>query len=282
MADRTIKLYDSFAVTDRPPQKADSNFFIGYTAERDRTYKSVLPLGLNYDVERSEIPIMPPTEHTYIDMPFVDGSMITHTKYLNRPFKIVAWSDDGLTKGEIEQLKYEITRFLDSTKEHSRKLTIQETGTTFDVKYSGQAVTEQGPSFIRVTMPFESGPYGYPSLAQEVYGNGILINHGDKEMPFINEISEGCINPHFTIGTVEYSYTGTVPTGKKLVINHENLTCDLVSSNGTKENVIKNLTGDFQTVPKGQSVTITADAGTASHLCTRAIERVLWKKSGDN
>ncbi len=271
-----IKQYEQAIVTDRAPRKAISEFVIGSVEGLDRANEYFSPLNMIFDPDRSSIQVMPQTETTYIEMPYTDGSIPENTVYKNRFFNIVAWSQDGLTTAQKEQLKLDITRVLDSTKNKPKKMTFQKANVSFDVMYSGSAEVKEGPSFVKATLPFEASPYGYPLFDQIIYGSGLIMNRGVVEVGAVNEVSGGCVNPSFQIGSIKYEWAGTVPVNSKLVIDHEALMCYLEDTSGKRQNALTNLTGEFQTIPAGKSVQITASENTKNYLRTSVKEKILW------
>ena len=265
-------------VTDGKPRTAISDFLIGYSDTLDKSYEWFLPLEMLIDAGETQLQVMPEAENTYVEMPYVDGTAIESTVYKNRLFNIVAWSKQGLTVAQKEQLKYEITQILDSTKKSPKKLTLQKTGTSFDVKYSGKLEMREGPSFVKATIPLELPPYGYPLFDQELFGSGLLINDGDADVGFVTTIGGGCVNPLFEVGNITYSWNGTVPINQKLVINQEDMTCYLEDFDGKKVNALDRLTGDFQKIPKATTLQLNASAGTKDYIKTVVKTKILWKK----
>lgn len=271
-----LSLLDKFYMKDKDPDKAISDFIVGVQDDKDNAYDWLLPFDLIVDWRSSSLQIMPQSESDYIDQPYMDGSIIENTTYKNRSFNFVGYSELGLTIAEKEELKRDIARILDSTKKHSKKLTFQRSSTSFDVKYSGSAVIEEAPSFIKATIPFECSPYGYPLFEQEVEGSGLLVNNGDKESGCVHYIYGAITNPSFKLGQITYKWNGTVPLGSTLVINHNDYTCYLMDKHGNKTNAITKLTGAFQSIPAKQSVNITAYNDLSSKLLTKFKEQILW------
>jgi hypothetical protein len=268
--------YDVLGATDKEPRTAVSDFLIGKDDDKDSAYDWIIPFGMKIDWSKSSIQVMPQAENTYAEMPYVDGSLIENTVYKNRIFSIVAYSELGLSVSEKEQLKSEICRILDATKNNPKKMTFQDSSTSFDVTYSGTAEITDGASFVRVTLPFESQPYGYPLFSKEVAGTGLLVNDGDADVGCVNTISSGAVNPSFKIGSIEYSWSGTVPANTKLIIDHNDYSCYLETIKGVRTNAISKLTGEFQRIPKGTSVAITAYGDTENYLVTTFQEKILW------
>lgn len=268
--------FDSLRATDKEPRKAVSDFVIGQVENYDRAFDWIVPFDMKVNWRDSSIQVMPQTESSYIDMPEKDGSIIENTIYKNRLFSIVAYSELGLSIAEKEQLKRDIAQILDATKNSPKKLTFMNSDTSFDVQYSGSADITEGPSFVKATIPFESGPYGYPLFEKEVSGAGLLVNDGDADSGCIHKISSGAVNPSFQMGTINYKWSGTVPANTTLYIDHNNYTCYLETVEGTRTNVIDKLTGEFQTIPKASSVAITAFGNTGDYLTTTLKEKILW------
>lgn len=271
-----IQKYENVPITDRDARKAVSDFLIGLQDGYDSAYDWIFPFEMKVDWRNSSIQVMPQTESSYIDEPGVDGSIIEDTIYKNRMFSIVAFSELGLSVYEKEQLKRDITQILDSTKNNPKKMTFQSSSTAFDVQYSGGADIQEGPSYVKATIPFEASPYGYPLFEKELLGSGLLVNDGDADSGCVHYIYAGAVNPQFQLGTITYIWNGTVPNDTTLVIDQNNLTCYLETVAGQRTNAISSLTGEFQTIPKHSSLVLTATASTESHIRTVLQEKILW------
>lgn len=271
-----IEQCDIIDLLDRDPRKAVSDFVIGRIDNRDTAFKWFLPFGLMVHADETEVPIMPEAQSDHIEMQGIDGAIPEYTTYKNRMFNIVAYSQDGLNTQEKEELKKEICRILDATKQQPKKLTFLESDTCFDVKYSGQMGIKEGPSFIRVNVPLETSPYGYPLFDTEIFGSGLLVNNGSAPAGCIHKISAGAVNPSFQVGNISYKWNGTVPDGYTLVIDNESYLCYLEDNFGTRQNVLPQLTGDFQKIDKEKSVVIVANKATEDYLYTTFKEKRLW------
>lgn len=271
-----ISNFDKLAVNDRDPKKAISDFVIGKADGLDNAYDWIIPFDMKIDWVNSSIQVVPQSQSDYIEQPGVDGSIVENTVYKNRLFSIVAYSNLGMTVYEKETLKKEIARILDSTKSKTKKLTMQAADISFDVKYSGSAEVSEGPSFVRATIPLEASPYGYPLFDQEVFGTGLLVNDGVKDVGCVNKILSGAVNPSFQMGSITYKFNGTVPADTTLYIDHEAYTCYFETVTGTRTNVYDKLEGDFQKIPKESTVAITAFGDTGDYLVTTLKECYLW------
>lgn len=272
-----IETHDSFGLTDHEPRQAISDFLIGAIEDDDRAYDWLIPFNMKVDWGNTKIQVMPEAEITSIEMPGIDGSIVADTVYKDRLFSIVAFSEDGMTLQQKEDLKARITQILDSTKHRTKKLTVQARGTTFDVKYEGQADIQSGPSFVKGTIPLQVTPYGYSMFPYELYGSGLVDNaNGDTMMRPKHTISGPITNPSFKLGTVTYTWNGTVPAETSLIINHDKYTCYTIDNFGKKKNVLAQLTGDFQAIDAGKSVVLVADENTEGHILTEWVTPVLW------
>lgn len=272
-----IETHDSFGLTDHEPRQAISDFLIGAIEDDDRAYDWLIPFNMRVDWGSTKIQVMPEAEITSIEMPGIDGSIVADTVYKDRLFSIVAFSEDGMTLQQKEDLKSRITQILDSTKHKTKKLTVQARGTTFDVKYEGQTDIQSGPSFVKGTIPLQVTPYGYSMFPYELYGSGLVDNaNGDTMMRPKHTISGPITNPSFKLGTVTYTWNGTVPAETSLIINHDKYTCYTIDNFGKKKNVLAQLTGDFQAIDAGKSVVLVADENTEGHILTEWVTPVLW------
>lgn len=272
-----IETHDSFGLTDHDPRQAISDFLIGVIDEDDRAYDWLIPFNMRVDWKTTKIQVMPEAEVTSIEMPGIDGEIVADTVYKDRLFSIVAFSEDGMTLSQKEDLKSRITQILDSTKHKSKKLTVQARGTSFDVKYEGQAEIASGPSYVKATVPLRVGPYGYSMFPYELYGSGLVDNaNGDTMMRPKHTISGPITNPSFKLGTINYTWNGTIPSGTSLVINHDKFTCYTIDNLGRKKNVLAQLSGDFQAIDAGKSIVLVANENTESHILTEWVTPVLW------
>lgn len=272
----SLAIHEILGATDKEPKKAISDFLVGAIENLDQAYDWLVPLYLKIDWASTEIQVMPETETTTIEMPGTDGSIVEDTTYKNRMFQLVGFSEQGLTKQQKEELKASITEVLNATKNQTKKLTIQSRGTSFDVKYDGQANITEGPSYVKATIPFRASPYGYETFEHELEGRGLIDNYGVADMGTVHKIKGPIQNPTFVLGDKTFIWNGSVPEDKTLVINNGMLTCYLVDAMGNKTNARADLEGDFYKIPAGQSVVLNADDNTAENMVTTWAIRLLW------
>ncbi len=276
-----IPVSDSVEITDGIPRVAESDFYIGGAEDRDPRKKWFMPFDTFLSPVESEIQIMPSTESTYIDLPNVDGTVIKDTLYTNRFFNIVSYSMQGLSVTQLNEMKSHIAELLDRTRNESQQLSIQENDMTFDVKYSGGAEVREGHGWLRATVPFEVSPYGKTLFSEQFYGDGTITNTGAKPIGAIFTLSAGCVNPNFTVGTLEFLWEGTVPEGYKLIIDADKSICYLIDGFGNRINAITDLTkgGEFFKLNLNESAKLTClNSSTLASIVTDYSPMYLWGK----
>jgi hypothetical protein len=272
---------DTALATDTEPKTAIADFIIGDPTQvgegdKDAAFDWIMPFGLMMDWSQSVIPRAPEAESDEIQIAGVDGETLEHTRYRNRQFKVVAWSEDDLTQVEKDALVRQITEILDATKNETKTLTFARTGVSFDVKYDGELGVEEGPSFLRAIIPLTASAYGYNRFEKQLNGSGLIQNSGIARVGVINRIAGECENPSFSMGDVDISWTGTIPAGSYLFIDHGKEVCYLQDSFGVKTNARQYLNGEFVKIPVGGTIIITANSCTEEHLVTTWFDRFLW------
>lgn len=272
-----IETHDTIGLTDHDPRQAISDFLIGAIDDDDRAYDWLIPFNLRVDWASTDIQVMPEAELTSIEIPGEDGSIIVDSVYKDRLFKITAFSEDGMTMSEREDLKKRITQVLDSTKHQTKKLTVQATSTSFDARYDGQADIRNGPSYVKAVIPLRIGPYGYDMFGQELYGNGLVSNiRGDAPMRPVFTIKGPISNPSFKLGAITYRWNGSISSEQSLIINFDAMTCYITDNLGNKTNALSNFVGEFQSIEAGKSLALVADENTANKIMTTWKTPVLW------
>lgn len=271
-----LGIYEATAITDRTPRSVISDFLIGSNINLDDAYDWFIPFNMKVDWDTTSIQVMPETSNTTIEMPGIDGSIIEDTVYKDRLFQIVAFSEDDLSKAEKEELKTKITEILDSTKHQTKSLTVQSTDTSFDVKYDGQAVIAEGPSYVKATVPLRVSPYGHKTFGGELWGSGLVYNEGDAPVGAKHTISGPISDPSFTFGDHEYKWVGYVPENYNLVIDQQMMTCYLQDEFGVKKNAMSSLVGTFQKIPAHYSIALTVNGIPEEQIYTTWRDVVLW------
>ncbi len=239
-----IDLFDFARILDKEPKKAISDFYID-----GEGYFSPFDLYVNYG--KTNIGFMPTATDTSINIAGKDGEIVQNTKYEARLIEIFAVTEDGLTPAEKAEAKRMIAEILHSIKHDTKKLTISTDDITFDVKYSGTAETSiQAHNWLEFSLPFKSAsPYGKSMFPNELNGSGLIYNNGMVECGIIFEIKGRCTNPTLYFNGQRMTYTGTVGSGSKLIIDTNKSVCKIIYANGTEVNAM----GEYNKVfPKAE------------------------------
>ncbi len=270
-------LHDRFGLTDREPRTAWSDFLIGNLDTLDKSVDYFLPFEMIVDWKDTSIQVAPEAELTRIGAAGIEGETIVSTNYRNRLFEIVCYSSDGMTIQEKEDLKSKIVDILNTTKKESKKLTVQSRGTSFDVRYTGAADIKEGPSFVKMTAQFETGPYGFDMFENELEGSGLIDNsYGDAALGPLFTIKGPVTNPGFRLGGSYFRWNGTVQSGISLCIDFERMTCYTENNFGQKTNALAKLSGEFIKIDAKSSIVLVADSNTESRITTTWRTPVLW------
>lgn len=273
-----LYLHDRFGLSDHNPRQAISDFLIGNVDQSDKAYDWLEPFGgLRVDWANTNLSIMPEVEFSEITMPGVDGSIIGDTTYKDRLFEIQTYSVDGLTVSEKEELKRRITQVLDSTKNTAKKLTVQARGITFEAKVEGEQEIKDGPSFVAANIKFRVPPYGKDLFPRELTTSGLIDNsEGLAPLKPKITITGPVTRPSFRLGGTTYQYTKTVPSATRLIIDFEKYTVYLEDNFGHRTNALKDFTGEFISIPPGDSMALVVNSSAANHFLCEWYISLLW------
>lgn len=260
------------------------DFSIGTSSGKDSSVDWFLPLGMKVDWANTSLQVMPTSESEYTDMPNVDGSMLGNTTYKNRAFNFVLYSDDGLNEIEKYEVKKKIAEILDGTKNSFKKLVISPVDNYFEIKYSGSASVQDGPSFVKATLPFEVKPYSHPMFPTNIVSSGTITNNGLKACGLKVEITGPVSSPSFSVksgsDTKQFSWSSSLSSSEKLVIDGESLLCYKISSSGSKSNALTSLSPNgkdaFVTINPGESIDVTPSGSATGHTVFSINESYIW------
>ena len=144
------------------------------------------------------------------------------------------------------------------------------------MKYDGELGVEEGPSFLRATIPLTASAYGYNRFEKQLIGSGLIQNTGIARVGVVNRIAGECVNPAFSMGDVDIAWTGTVPANSYLYIDHGKEVCYLEDEFGNRTNARQHLVGEFVKIPVGGTIIITANECTEQHIVTTWYDKLLW------
>lgn len=128
------------------------------------------------------------------------------------------------------------------------------------VRYSGQAeFARHYANWLEFTIPLKGRPFLVRMWEKRHVGSGELENEGTADTPLVIEIQGPVTNPQVTVGSAVLSYTGTLTSADRLVIDTENMT---VTFNG--QNAIASYSGTFPWLPPGKTQVVAASSGTTT------------------
>lgn len=271
----TILAYQELNIIDRDSKTSISDFYI--KKSEDGSFDVLMPFGFKIDWGKTLMNFMPEASDSSIEIQGLDGELVQDTVYKARNFDIVAYSDAGITSQEREYLKTKIANTLELIKSKKKKLTIGNSGTSFDVKYSGVAnIDDSRGNFIKLELPLKSpSPYGYNEFEGMMRGSGLLVNAGIISTGPIIEIEGPFTNANILIGARLVSWQGTILINEKLIIDCENGMCYKVDANNFKTNVATGFNGNYIRIEKG-SVVVECNSNIESLTTIRWKEKFLW------
>ena len=267
-------------------QTAETDFYVGSKVIKGQKVNCwLMPFELLLDYDNTEIPLIPPTESTYIDIPDVDGTIVENTVYKNRQITISGVSLDGLSRVEMQKLKTKLVNLLNSTKEKSRSLTFAENDMLLDVKYTGGFEAYNRGNHLEVSFQMEGSPYGRNLFPHKVYykaGSSIqIVNDGAKSIGCLIKIKGPTTTKiSFKIDTFSFEWDGVLETGETLFIDNEDKTCYIIDSNNKTKQAMQYIkTGMEFHLTKGQTTDLIRNIAGIGYdkMVVEYRPRYLWK-----
>jgi phage-related protein len=86
------------------------------------------------------------------------------------------------------------------------------------IRLTGRPEIVPYPHHLEIRAQFKADPFWRSVVEHVLTGSGVITNAGTFETPPTVEITGPVTNPSLTIGSQTLAYTGTVPTGQKLII----------------------------------------------------------------
>lgn len=124
-------------------------------------------------------------------------------------------------------------------------------GITYQVRYHQMMEIQDHAHYLQATVPLKmTDPFGY-SEENSLTGSGTATNAGNYETYPTIEIAGPITNPSVTVNGINLAYTGTVDAGDTLVIDCEDQTVYIGSTN-----VIENFAGDFPSFQVGNNIVV--------------------------
>lgn len=217
-------------------------------------YLIIPDLDIKYliDFRESTIPSMPEAADTTAKIAGRDGDIVLSTTYEPIPFEIVCYTEDNLEpKGKIKE-EEKINMFLNSIKNKTVALGMEEEEKFYDVKYSGSLSTTRFPKHIKFTIPLKaSDPYAKFYIQREEVGNVTFESSTIKEVGPKFIIEGPATNPRIALNDYQMYYATSILEGDKLIINASNSTVTLIESDGDKVNKMGYYNHQFPKIHNG-------------------------------
>lgn len=234
---------------DMTVQGVSSYFFVS----RDGILK---PLGV-FVLRDSRYDLLPGTRENTEQIPGRHGEIDFGSEFLPRiiEMEVITSEFDFVQR---EQIKRELAKHLNPLGRAKSLVFADDIEKTYYVKFAGKIDYTLHPNQVRFTIPFKSSnPFIIGTFIKTHTGSGILTNEGTVETPLVIEITGTVTNPSVTIGGQTLTYTGTLGSSDKLVIDTETMT---VKFNGV--NALANYSGGFPKLQPGDTEVIAASGGT--------------------
>lgn len=188
-------------------------------------------------------------------IPGKHGEISFGNKLGNGLFELNVVSANGMTPEQKEEFKRLCAKYLNPINGSKPLIFGNDIEKTYHVKYAGKIDPTQYADWLKFTIPFKiTNPYIIGSFEKKSIGSGTLVNNGNVETGLIIEISGSITNPTITIGDKTITYTGTIATGKTLVIDTENMTAKIDDAN-----VLDNLSDGLPFMLQPGSASVVAD-----------------------
>lgn len=160
------------------------------------------------------------------------------------------------TTAERNALEYEIRKQLNDCRT-SKHIAYECSPDKYNmVSLTGRPEITRYPHHIEIRAQFKAYPFWRSSVEHTLIGSGTLINAGTFETPPTIEIAGPVTNPSINIEGETLTYTGTIPSGQKLIVTVIENGAGTVKLNG--ENAMANYNGMFPTLSSG-STEVVAD-----------------------
>jgi len=184
------------------------------------------------------------------EIPGRHGNVVFGSSYKANVIELrVANSTDPAVR---EQLKRTLAKWLNPMRGTQPLTFSEDLNKTYYVRYAGKIPLEQWPNYMEFVIPLKmTDPIIVGSFEQVKIGGATLTNEGNIKSPLTVEVEGLVTNPSWTVGGTTYSYTGTVPSGQKLVVDTSKLTAEL---NGI--NALANYSGGFPFLPPGNTLAV--------------------------
>ena len=177
------------------------------------------PLGVKV-LGDSRYELMPATRDITDEIPGMHGELDFGSEFKARNLELHVVTNNDYTPLEKAQLQRLFAKYLDPTKGVKSLIFSDDVEKTYMVKFSGKIDPTMYATWFEFTLPFKmSNPIIKGSFKKTLTGSGTITNVGNFETPLTIEISGPSLSSSIQIGTNVFTYTGTIPSGQKLIID---------------------------------------------------------------
>lgn len=197
----------------------------------------------------SRYELLPATRDYVEEIPGRHGEMDFGTEFKAKMLELHVATDEGLEPLEKAHLQRMFAKYLDPTKGAKTLIFSDDVEKTYMVKYSGKIDLRPNATWFDFVLPFKmSDPFIIGSFEKTLTGSGTIENEGTFETGLIIEITGPATNPSLTIGGETLKYTGTIPSGQKLIIDTDRETARIGTTNA-----MANYNGAFPLLYPGET-----------------------------
>lgn len=211
------------------------------------------PLGVLISRD-NRLELLPATRDYTEEIPGRHGEIDFGTELKPRVLELQVNTQEGMPvdKAKLQRL---FAKYLDPTKGAKTLIFANDVEKTYKVKYSGQIDITEYANWFRFVIPFKmSESFIVASFEKSLTGSGALVNDGTADTGLIIEIAGSATNPSVRIGNETLTYTGTIPSDQKLVIDTEKQTAKIGSNNA-----LANFNGVFPLLSPGETSVVTSN-----------------------
>lgn len=223
-----------------------------------------------YSASESTVPRIAETADSTVKIVGRDGDLTLDTTYNPLEFKLVVYTDENLTFEEKEAEIIKVVNFLNSIKKTNKNFAFVDEALMYSLKYAGQLSITKFPKSVRFEIPLKSNKaFATKLTSTTITGAGSKSSTTIENTGCVITINGPCTNPVVSLNNYQMSYTGSVLSGNKLVIDTGNSTITHITSLGVETNAAANYNHEYPKIKNGtNTVAIVSGISTASNVTT--------------
>lgn len=230
------------------------NDFKFYLSENGRLIFPNENISFLCSISESSIPSMPEALETSATIAGRDGDVPLNTTYGPLSFELILYTEDNLTPEEKLKQEIFLNRFCNSIKNNTETFALELAQKFYKIKYNGLLNKENYPKFLKFTLPFKSSKsFAYDVKKNTVYGNNTFESNTIEPTGFKCIIKGPALKPIISLNDYSIEYDNTILKGESLIIDTNNSTAILVSSDGTETNAMRYYNHQFSKILNGEN-----------------------------